>query len=532
MRETKLFELFPPEYRDLIQQYIENLQEIFQEYNVVIFMARKAICFYKSLVIGGFIETPNNCKVFSSRILTYGIYEKLQGKKIILIDDVIKEGKSISNVLKILSDNNLRTDIYIMARKKIREAEDLLRYENIIKTFIEMVEEDRLQLSKCIAEFIEANMCPYNIDQPIYRFLSSDDKIVVDFIKKHNLINTSNEQKQRHGIESYVLEISNKYFTEPILKENVELCKIRFLHRKYHNHDVFLAIPFVLFGEIENENLETAFSYYSNEQIHQFVHNKNDKIIRENKLKILHYVFSAKLMDAIIHLNGNNDVQWKRLDSNDDYVFSKDILHTINKVDNLFNVKDKNIINDTDYICDFKQNEYISLTYDFIYSNEKRNSDYCDSDGEAIPYDKLLILSNLRKYLMDRTSGDFDYLLFSNVIDVLIDKGLIIPSVVHHRFNPTIIRAYKYGEVYSLNENHFKLFTYALCEYLKETKKSDYKKPNLKNYVSFSLKKQKMEFLTIQKQMVMKMSLVYAIQSLGHEFQHQNQYIVLMKTQH
>ena len=476
MKESRNFELFPPEYRNLIQQYIENLQKIFQEYKVVIFMARKAICFYKSLIIGGFIEKPQNCEVFSSRILTYDIFNKLKGKKIILVDDIIKEGKSISDALEILSDNNLKAHIYIMARRKINKNEDLLRNENIIETFIEMVEEDRLQLSKYIADFIEANMCPYNIDQPIYRLLFSDDKIVADFIKKHNLINTSNEQKRKHGIESYVLEIPNEYFKDPSLKDNVELCKIRFLHMKYHNKNVFLAIPFVLFSEMENKNLETAFSRYNNEQIRQFINNKNDIIIRENKLKIIHFVSSSKMMDAFIHMNENNDTQWKRLDSNDAYVFSRDILHIINKVEDIFAFSDTDFMNDSNFVCEFKQNEYLSLTYDFIYSNEKRNNDYCNSDGEVIPSDKLLILLNLKRYIISKINGEFNNLLFSNVIDVLIDKGLIIPSVVHHRLNPTIIRAYKYGEIYSLNEKHFKLFTYALCEYLNEIGKDRLRK--------------------------------------------------------
>jgi orotate phosphoribosyltransferase len=477
MKDSKLLDLFPLEYRELIQRYVENLSKIFQKYDVVIFMARKAICFYKALLIGGFIEKPLKCNVISDRVLTYNVLKDLKGGKIILVDDVVEGGKTITNAQKILSDYDIKADMYILARKKLKKEkekdedeleEDLLRCENIIETYVEMVEEDRLQLSKCIAGFIEANMCPYNIDQPIYRFIFPDDEMFADFVKNHNLIYTSDEQQQIHGIESYFLEIPNKYFTDPILKDHVELCKIRFLRRTYHDKTVLLAIPFVLFRKMEINNLETAFSLYENEQIRQFIQNKNVKIFYENQLKILHFVYSAHLMGAFMHLNANNNIKFKRLDSNDKYVFFKDILPIINEVKNPFDFAGANISNNTDFICEFKQNEYLNLTYNFIYLGKKKeNTGYFKSNDKPILSGALLVLSDLKKYIENKISDEFDILLFSHIIDVLIDKGLIIPSVVHGG-NLTIIRAYKYGECKALNEEHFKLFGYALSEYLKK----------------------------------------------------------------
>jgi hypothetical protein len=180
-------------------------------------------------------------------------------------------------------------------------------------------------------------------------------------------------------------------------------------------------------------------------------------------------------MDSLI-LNGNNNTQWKRLDSNDNYVFSRDILQIINKVESPFDFIGVNIINDNNFVCDFKQNVYLGLTYDFIYSNETRNIDYHDAYGKVIKFDESLLLSELKNHIINNSSGEFNTLLFSNIIDILIDKGLITPNNIHNNINPTIIRAYKYGEVYSLNESHFKLFTYALCEYLKGSKKDRLKK--------------------------------------------------------
>jgi|GEM_PF-3578039 len=470
-KEAELLELFPSEYSELIQRYKAALINIFEDYHVVIFMARKAICFYKALVINEIIGKPN-CEVFSSRVLTYNIFQNLKGKRVIVVDDIVRTGSSIKNVLKTLYDNGIDADVYILSRQELKlNEEDKLHNINIVGAFAELTEEDTLKLSKNIADYIEASTCPYNIDQPIYRIPLYDDDKIISFIEDHYLTDTSSGQKQNHGIKSYTLEIPNKYFNVAILGNSIELCKIRFMYGKYGDRPVLLAIPFVLFGEMKNEELEIAFSSFDNKNINSFVFNSNDKIIRENQLKILHFVFANQLMEAFCNAYGVNDIN--RLDSNDDFVFSKNILKIINTIKNSFNFTCTNIINETEFTCEFKQDEYLSLTYDFLYTEDKmRYHNYKDSDNVKIETD-LLVLANLKRYIEDNTKGVFDSLLFSNNIDILIDKGLIIPSIVHGYYNgncSTIIRAYKCGEVYSLNEKHFKLFTYALCEYLKGIK--------------------------------------------------------------
>lgn len=463
MKKINVFDLFPVEYRDLILRYREVLTRIFDEYQVVIFMARKAICFYKSLNISGFIEKPKDCEIYSGRILTYNIKERFAGKKVIVIDDVMIRGSSIEKAIRILQSYNINADVYIMA---CREGNDILNGFNIIDTFAALTEEDTLRFSECIANFIEATMCPYNIDQPIYSFDEFDDNAIDEFIAEQSLVDISSSSQNKYGIKSYVLKISNDCIRNGMVKNHVDLCKIRFLRGTYNDKSVFLAIPFVLLGEMTTDELNMLFSYYENNEITEFISNENERIIYENKLKILHYILATELMREFAKLKRIDRLH--RLSGNDDYAFSKDVLAILRTNTENFDFSEITVRNDTSYNNEFKMNEYLGIAFDFLYSDNMDHTQYYDSKNKCIT-SELLIISHLKEYMSMRLRTEVDELMFSNVIDVLIDKGIIIPSIIHGE-NSTIIRAYKCGEVYALNKEHFRLFTYALSEYLKYIK--------------------------------------------------------------
>ncbi len=469
MKNTNLFELFPNEYRDLILRYQKKLKDIFNDYQVVIFMARKAVCFYKSLIVGEFMDKPQKCEVFSSRILTYNVLNQFRGKRVIVIDDIMIKGDSLKNALSVLSTNGIDADVYIMARPVLNKKDikkDVLSSLNIIDTYAELTIEDTFQLSKHIADFIESCICPYNIDQPIYKFRNYNAQMVSDFVSRYNLVDISSNIQRNYGISSYSLEISNAYIANSTLKEHVELCKIRFYYGKYNDKDVFLAVPFVLLNELSTSEVDGLFSAYANEKMLQFICNDNEKIVCENKLKIIHYIFSAQLMETFIKTSKITNPH--RLNGNDNFVFSIDALQIVADKPDVFNFEDRDIINDIEYDFEFQQNEYFEITYEYLYSNKMFYHYYYDAENTAIN-SELLILSNLKEYIKSVIGKKVNALIFSNVIDSLIDKGLIIPSVIHGN-DSTIIRAYKCGEVYALNQRHFLLFTYALRQYLKGIK--------------------------------------------------------------
>lgn len=62
-------DIFPQKYSDIIQKYIKRLNTILSEYDAVIFMARKAICFYDSLIMQKEISKTPNCCIMSRACL-------------------------------------------------------------------------------------------------------------------------------------------------------------------------------------------------------------------------------------------------------------------------------------------------------------------------------------------------------------------------------------------------------------------------------------------------------------------------------
>lgn len=101
MKKVNFSDVFSVEYMEIITKYKSHIQKLLSMYDIVIFMARKAICFYKAMVVNGEIIPNEKCMVLSSRILSYNVIKKFKGKRIAIIDDVVVKGKSISYSKKI-----------------------------------------------------------------------------------------------------------------------------------------------------------------------------------------------------------------------------------------------------------------------------------------------------------------------------------------------------------------------------------------------------------------------------------------------
>ena len=80
MSTTIFSNIFKGNFLNYVTKYKENIQKVLYEYDIVIFMARKAICFYESMVANGEIK-KTNCEVYSSRIIDYNVLEKIKDKK-------------------------------------------------------------------------------------------------------------------------------------------------------------------------------------------------------------------------------------------------------------------------------------------------------------------------------------------------------------------------------------------------------------------------------------------------------------------
>ena len=456
---NSLIELFPAEHRDTITRYKNNLSDIFDKYDVAIFMARKAICFYKALVLEKYLQHPTHCKVVSSRVLDYNVFDDFKGKKVIVIDDFVVQGESLTKTMQILSENNIEADVYILACSEEAYNKGTLNNQNIIESYSIMSKNNTYLLSQHITTFIEAVKCPYNIDQPIYSLEYSTVEEFDMLVKKLKLVEITSNVQRVHGIESYVFNVPKEILPCEDIKSKIELCKIRFLCKKTDNKVSILVIPFVLLETLTYEELDTLFiAHIQTNKIIQFIENKNEYIVLENKLKVLHFILAVKLMRFFSNAAKLSGLT--RLCRNDDFVFNTNIENFISESEgkstlNLCDIKEPSFDS-------FLQNEYISLAYDFLHSDSMDETKYNDALGRKIEV-PLLILSELKDFITSKTETDIDTLMFSNIIDVFIDRGLIIPSIVH--FEKTIVRGYKCGEVYHIEVEHFRLFAFVLSQY-------------------------------------------------------------------
>jgi hypothetical protein len=457
---NNLIELFPVGYRDTITRYKNNLSDIFDKYDVAIFMARKAICFYKALVLEKHLQQPTHCKVVSSRVLDYNVFDDFKGKKIIVIDDFVVGGESLTKTMQMLSRNNIEADVYILACSEDAFNAGSIGIQNIIKQYSILSKNDTFLLSQYITTFIEAAKCPYNIDQPIYNLEYSTVDEFDALVRNLKLVDITSNVQRVHGIESYVFNVPKGVLPCEDIKSKIELCKIRFLCKKMDNKVSVLVVPFVLLKVLAYEELDTFFSaHIQDNKIIQFIDNENRYIVSENKLKVLHFVLAVKLIRLFSNVAKMSGLT--RLCRNDDFVFNTNIENVISEPEG------KSALNFSDIedpsFDSFLQNQYVSLAYDFLHSNDIVETKYHDALDSKIKV-PLLILSELKDFIASKTeTDDIDILMFSNVIDIFIDRGLIIPSIVH--FEKTIVRGYKCGEVYHMEVENFRLFAFVLGQY-------------------------------------------------------------------
>lgn len=80
MEKVNLPDFFRNDFLSVIDSHKKRILFILDHYDVAIFMARKAICFFDALQINGELH-PTNCRVISSRVMDYNGLERFRGKK-------------------------------------------------------------------------------------------------------------------------------------------------------------------------------------------------------------------------------------------------------------------------------------------------------------------------------------------------------------------------------------------------------------------------------------------------------------------
>lgn len=452
MKNVPLSKVFNGEYLRVITNYSNTIKKVLETYDVVIFMARKAICFYHSMIMNG-VLTPSDCEVVSSRVLEYNNISKLKNRKIAIIDDVVVKGHSLEKVLSEFDKHNIYCDVYVAACEE-KVAQKLLNNtsHHVSQKFVYLDSTEIYLFSGLITEYIELSMCPFNIDQPIYESKIRIEEIV-QRINSLNPIDITSGIQKKYNITSKVLYLRYDSFGYEAIDSIIQksILKIRFLY----NDDRIVSVPFVLFPEMTITELDILYNYIKTKQTEELVYSDSDKICNENKLKIVSCFFSELLLKDF-----SLDDFFEKCNWIDYYQF---YCETNSIYGESFILKADTKRRLSVIACDYSQfnfPEQIGKATKSIFTRKSNIPQYVNSSGKKIE-DIVVTYQYLYDVFQEKCTTDFQ--IVSSIIDVLIDRGMIVPSIVH--FDNKIVRAYKLGEYSKLTRTQIKSFAAMLYNY-------------------------------------------------------------------
>lgn len=464
-------DIFPQKYSDIIQKYIKRLNTILSEYDAVIFMARKAICFYDSLIMQKEISKTPNCCIMSSRVLEYNVLKRFIGKKVALIDDVVVKGTSITTAMDNLEETGIEPDIFIAACdiNFISNNSEIKKY--IREPYIILNETDICEFATYITKYIEAVGCPYNIDQPIYRIKFETQDKCDHFLNLNKNVEITSTTQKEFGVASRVIHFESS-FLEGILPGEIDLKKVFIKIREIYtvNSKKIILLPFILLPPISYKTLEHVFNIISTAELEDIVYNKNQKSRYENMLNVFQYVFSNIIILKFLE-EQNILFDYKKVKRNEVAQFSKCLFteeQLLKKTEECLQKKKIYNAESDSFLNLFQFNNYISKVYDLILGKDLEGK-YINSSDQEIKRN-VISIDDLEKFLKQKC-GVIDPHAVSILVDIFIDRGIFVPSVVHIKDTESIIRVYKGGEVAKLTQLEMNLFTYMLGIYMESTQR-------------------------------------------------------------
>lgn len=469
--KNSLETIFLEKYAQIIRKHVDRLKRLIRQYDVIIFMARKSSCFYNALVLQDEIEKNSNVCVISSRALEYDVLKKFIGKKVALIDDVVVKGTSITKATNNLMEIGIIPDIYIAACGTDFIQNESFEYKALIQNpYVILNEIDICELATYITQYIVAAGCPYNIDQPIYRVCFKGQHEIAAFFEKNNCVDTTSKLQEKFDIISRVIHfrssILEDIFPKDIPLEHVFL-KVRLIYQK--NSEEILFLPFILLPEISYSQLEQLYQIIRTPLLDTLINKNNFRTEYENKLNIFQYVFSNIYLLKYLKEITNSDL-YKKINSNEIAQFSQCICEEsilAAKADSFFENIDIMNFQVGASIDSFVFNKYISKVYDLILSRPVTET-YINSKGNQVT--KNVVSIETLESCVRECAIEYDKYAVSNLIDIFIDRGIFVPSVVHTE-NHFIMRVYKGGEVAQISEKEMMLFSYVLGIYLDQGEK-------------------------------------------------------------
>lgn len=454
-----------------IMKYCKKLESISQEYDILIFMARKSICFYDALILNGEVKKLDAELVIttSSRILSYDC-EFLREKKIALIDDIVIKGNTLYDTINFLLEKEINNfDVYYIASQSFENDNIKLIGRYLREPIIELDSNEILVLGNAITSYISASACSYNVDYPVF-YTDKENGFFESYIEKNNCSSIPSctiEDNTNIYVQNFDCEKYFEQFDLPELeilkqKKNEIIIKFRIFYRTNAEKRKIVVIPIIVLPELSQDEIKSIFKSISSTHLFEMVKNNNANKEACNMLNVIQYVLSYQLFVSMFQ--NKKEFEFKYSISNQNYIFpqsyNENIIESLNACGCVSNENIKDIVVVDDF---FELAEIYRYFFDFIGGWHKKD------EGHKIKFS----LKEVLEYCLLYYKGNSDNLIanISILFDYAIDTGLIVPEISVRCGK--YIRAYRLSEQYELQEKEFDLIIFMYNEYQKKSKKTE-----------------------------------------------------------
>lgn len=479
-------------------EFVNKINLTDADYYVV--MARKGKCFWDFLVDANLINVAG--KVITERCFDMD-YSYLEGKKIIIVDDVVISGTSIYSIVEklekipILSlkicvlgvDECFNPTLFDYSIIKNEGKTETANYLTL--PYIKMDNSQCINLCSSIVKCFSFIPRAYDVDFPVFEkniFGDNAFKRLISFYA-WEVFDVTAEHQVNEGI--LVLTLIPTKNTGVLLKGKIgfdilKYCfvKIRlFIQTRQKNKKTYeiSMVPFVLFNEVHQSSIEILFGKvkeYLRLRCENCDIDKYDTYFTSyrSKIRFIQYILALKLAniwkeeikgfcdkDITLRLKRDNfvsifpEVFWQDINyfNNTAVVFQDVEFQKVDMriIDSLYAFNSFELtIKDTDYwslqtrltepfIALYKDKELKSRQLVQKYGKDVyKKEEYKNAVGRLNLGYSYRYLTNILK---DATDFDIDRLV-SLYIDKAIDAGIIVPVTIEK--NHILFRAYRHGE--------------------------------------------------------------------------------------
>ena len=409
---TNLKKIFGSKYYDIVINYIKSIQNVISDYDVVVFMARKAYCFYNAVLSAGLISENTDCIILSSRMLTFDNYN-LEGKKVALVEDVVVEGNSLLETINSIKQEKLNMDIYIAACQENfpNKFMSLTEGLSLSSPYVFMSEKELLELATLLTNYIICEMIPYNVDYPIYKFKFNDINKLYFALNQCGYCSILNLMSyKKTGVDVGVIHLKPAF--KNLNNDKCIVCKIR-LYIDLTKKSCIL-MPITILPDLEYSFICNLFNDSLNEY-KSLVEIENKVLQIKNMYKVFQYLLSKDVVEMFLKEKAFQEYNIQRINS-EPAIFSKDI-HNSNKfIDEIYPIRVDDILNSIELY------QALGIAYDLIIKNCNLKGEYNNEfTEEFVSFDDIIL------QIKDTYSYEKTIIIASLILDVFIDNGIVVP---------------------------------------------------------------------------------------------------------